>query len=141
MRVYQARVFTQLLQQENIFFSGYGLNASYVKVEEKGIEHNVFQGDENHIGYHKLNFHNQYIEVFADLGIIGLLLLLAMLGLNLKNGIVNKDFVHIAFAILMIALFLTESFIWRQRGVIFFTVLYCLFNKGLYTSVIEREKR
>ncbi len=141
MRIYQVRIFTEMLEKDNIFLSGYGLNASQVRVEQKGVEHNVFQGDENNIGYNKLNFHNQYIEVFADLGILGLLLLLAMLGINLKNGIINKDFVHIAFAILMIALFLTESFIWRQRGVIFFTVLYCLFNKGLYTSVIERSKR
>ncbi len=141
IRVYQARIFTEMLSEDNIFFSGYGLNASYKKVEEKGIEHNVFQGNEKHIGYNKLNFHNQYIEVFADLGILGLILLLAMLGINLKNGIINKDFVHIAFAILMIALFLTESFLWRQRGVIFFTILYCLFNKGLYTSITEREKK
>lgn len=140
-RVYQVRIFTEMVKEDPIFFQGYGLNASLVKIKEKGEEHNIFKGDETHRGYNCLNFHNQYIEVFADLGLFGFLILITMLLLNFKNGLSNKDFVHIAFAILMIALFLTESFLWRQRGVIFFTLLYCLFNKDLYSSVLEKERR
>jgi O-antigen ligase len=48
--------------------------------------------------------------------------------INIKNALKSKDFIHFAFSILMISLFLTESFLWRQRGVVFFTVMYCLFN-------------
>ena len=55
-------------------------------------------------------------------------LLILILGLNLKNALKSKDFIHIAFAILMISLFLTESFLWRQRGMVFFALFYCLFN-------------
>jgi len=139
-RVYQIRIFTEMMSEDPVFLTGYGLNASLNRIKEKGDEHNVYKGDETHKGYNSLNFHNQYIEVFADLGLVGFLVLIAMLGINLKNGFSNKDFVHIAFAFIMIALFLTESFLWRQRGVIFFTVLYCLFNKNLYSSVIEKER-
>ncbi len=139
-RVYQIRIFTEMMSEDPVLLTGYGLNASLNRIKEKGEEHNVYKGDETHRGYNSLNFHNQYIEVFADLGLIGFLVLIVMLGINLKNGFSNKDFVHIAFAFLMIALFLTESFLWRQRGVIFFTVLYCLFNKELYSSIIEKER-
>src|SRR5690606_8938895 len=139
-RVYQIRIFTEMMSEDPVFLTGYGLNASLNRIKEKGDEHNVYKGDETHKGYNSLNFHNQYIEVFADLGLVGFLVLIAMLGINLKNGFSNKDFVHIAFAFIMIALLLTESFLWRQRGVIFFTVLYCLFNKNLYSSVIEKER-
>ncbi|MEE1897302.1 O-antigen ligase family protein [Flavobacterium rakeshii] len=139
-RVYQIRIFTEMMSEDPVLLTGYGLNASLNRIKEKGDEHNVYKGDETHRGYNTLNFHNQYIEIFADLGLIGFLVLMVMLGINLKNGLSNKDFVHIAFAFLMIALFLTESFLWRQRGVIFFTVLYCLFNKELYSSVIEKER-
>jgi O-antigen ligase len=127
-RVYQARLFFDFLKEEPIFWTGFGLNASYKKLEEKGIYYNVFQGTNELDGYQKKNFHNQYIQVFAELGVVGFLILLLILGLNLKNALKNKDFVHIAFAILMISLFLTESFLWRQRGVVFFTLFYCLFN-------------
>lgn len=134
-RVYQTRLFFEFLKEESIFWTGFGLNASYNKIEEKGIHYNVFQGNNDVEGYQKKNFHNQYIQVFAELGVVGFLLLLLILGLNLKNALKNKDFVHIAFAILMISLFLTESFLWRQRGVVFFTLFYCLFNAKNYSLI------
>ncbi len=129
-RVYQFRIFIEMLQEDNIFWKGFGLNASYNKIEEKGISYNVYLGDEsnNLQGYQTKNFHNQYVQNFAELGVFGFLILTLMLFLNLKNGIVNKDFIQISFAVLMISLFLTESFLWRQRGVVFFTLMYCLFN-------------
>lgn len=127
-RAYQTRLFFDFLKEDNIFWKGFGLNASYKKIEEKGKYYNVFQGTENIEGYQKKNFHNQYIQVFAELGIIGFLILALILYFNLKNAVKNKDFIHIAFAVLMISLFLTESFLWRQRGVVFFITFYCLFN-------------
>lgn len=129
-RVYQVRIFFEMLQEDPIFFTGYGLNASNIKIRGKAVEHQLWLGDGKEMGYQGKNFHNQYVQNFADLGIFGLLLLLAMVVLNLKNGIAAKDFTHISFAVLMISLFLTESFLWRQRGVVFFTAMYCLFNAG-----------
>ncbi len=133
-RVYQVRVFTELLQEEPIFFTGYGLNATDIKILAKAKQHSIFMGNETHEGYHDKNFHNQYIQFFAELGIFGFLLIITMLGVNLYNGLHRRDFVHICFAVLMISLFLTESFLARQRGIIFFTALYCLFNSGLFSS-------
>lgn len=139
-RVYQFRIFTEMLQEDNIFFTGYGLNASYPKIEQKTIDYNLFLGDDMQEGYQMKNFHNQYIQIFAELGVFGLLFLLIMMVASLKNGIQRKDFVHIAFAILMISLFLTESFLWRQRGVVFFTLIYCLFNAGLNPESYNKKK-
>lgn len=127
LRVLQARFFLELLHEDPIFWTGYGLNASYGKIAEKVRQYNMHQG------YSEFNFHNQYIQNFADLGVFGFLLLLLLLGVSLYHGFRNKDFVHISFTVLMISLFLTESFLWRQRGVTFFTAMYCLFNSG--TSV------
>jgi len=127
-RTYQIRIFTEMLQEDPILFTGYGLNNSSIKVEAKGVEHNLYHGNDENVGYNKLNFHNQYVEAFADLGIFGFLIIFIMAVINVVNGIRQKYFVHIAFAILMISLFLTETFLWRQRGVVFFTLFYCLFN-------------
>lgn len=122
LRVYQARVFGEMLQEDKIFFTGFGLNAVQSKIIKKRKEHNLY------FGYDKFNFHNQYIQIFAELGVFGLLLLLAIIGVSLKNAIKNKDFIHFSFTILMISLFLTESFLSRQRGIVFFVMMYCLFN-------------
>ena len=135
-RVYQARLFLEFLNEEPIFWKGFGLNASYLKIEEKGKKYDVFLGDGKIEGYQNKNFHNQYLQNFAELGIFGLLLLLTMLFVLLKKAIRNKDFTHFAFSILMISVFLTESFLWRQRGVVFFTLFYCLF----VTIKIKKEK-
>jgi hypothetical protein len=130
-RVYQFRIFIELLQEESIFWTGFGLDASYSKIAEKGVHYNLFLGNETQEGYQTKNFHNQYIQIFAELGIFGLLLLLTMLFLSLRNALTSKNFPHIAFSVLIIALFFTESFLWRQRGITFFILMYCIFNSNL----------
>jgi len=137
-RVYQARIFKEMITQEPILFTGYGLNASKLKVKQKGIEHNVVHTDKDGNRYSLLNFHNQYIEAFADLGILGFVFTILLVLINLIMAIRSKYFVHIAFAILMISLFLTESFLWRQRGVVFFTLFYCLFNSLLPVNFMDK---
>ncbi|WP_026725457.1 O-antigen ligase family protein [Flavobacterium sasangense] len=121
-RVYQFRMFTEFLEEDAIFWKGFGLNASLNKLLEKEKQYNLYSG------YGTFNFHNQYVQNFAELGVVGFLLLLIILYINTKKAFGTKDFMHIAFAVLMISLFLTESFLWRQRGVLFFMLLYCLFN-------------
>ncbi|WP_162147670.1 O-antigen ligase family protein [Flavobacterium limnosediminis] len=130
LRVYQFRIFKEMLNTDSIFFTGYGLEASQDKIREKVSENNLYSG------YGDFNFHNQYAQTFAELGIFGFLILIAMLFLNLKNAWRHKDFPHIAFAITMIILFLTESFFCRQRGILFFITLYCIFN-----SVVKSEEK
>ncbi len=133
LRVYQIRVFIELLQEENIFLTGFGLNASWTKIKEKRIEHNLYPG------YEKFNFHNQYVQNFAELGVFGFILLIIMVLLTLKTAIKNKDFIHFSFAVLMISLFLTESFLWRQRGVVFFTMLYCILNTNRIATILKKK--
>ncbi|GEP50040.1 hypothetical protein FNO01nite_07120 [Flavobacterium noncentrifugens] len=128
-RVYQIRIFKEMLQADpGVFFTGYGLNATDEKIKEKGAAHNVFSGDGVNDGYQNKNFHNEYIQVLAETGIFGLLILLSILIINTIKAVLNENFIHISFAIIMISLFLTESFLSRQRGIIFFTIMYCLFN-------------
>jgi len=127
-RVLQIRIFCELLSEESIFWKGFGLNAAQKKIEEKGIQYNLFLGNEQEEGYQSKNFHNQYIQIFAETGVFGLLILLIILFFNGKKTIQSKDFTQIAFAVLMISLFLTESFLSRQRGVMFFALFFCLFN-------------
>ncbi|MBE9575744.1 O-antigen ligase family protein [Flavobacterium proteolyticum] len=131
-RVYQFRMFTEFLEEDVIFWKGFGLNASLNKLLEKEKQYNLYPG------YGTFNFHNQYVQNFAELGVVGFLLLLIILYINTKKAFGTKDFMHIAFAVLMISLFLTESFLWRQRGVLFFMVLYCLFNAES-TSKLEKK--
>jgi O-antigen ligase len=138
-RVLQNRVFCELLEEESIFWKGFGLNAAQKKIEEKAIQYNLFLGNANEEGYQSKNFHNQYIQIFAETGVFGVLVLLIILFFNGKKTIQSKDFVQISFAVLMISLFLTESFLSRQRGVMFFALFFCLFN-SINISAPESKK-
>lgn len=124
LRVYQIRIFKEMLQEKPLFLSGFGLEASQSTIRQKAKEHNLFYD------YGEYNFHNQYIQSFAELGIFGFLILSVMLFVNFRIGLHKKDFLHIAFAITMIMLFLSESFFCRQRGIVFFVILFCLFNSS-----------
>lgn len=121
-RVFQARIFKEMLNEKKIWLTGFGINASDNAIQEKHKQYNLFKDYQYH------NFHNQYIQFFSELGLFGFLVFLAMVFLNLKNAIKNKNFLHIVFAVSMIILFLTESLLCRQRGIIFFIILYCIFN-------------
>ena len=121
-RLFQIRIFKEMLKEENILFTGFGLDASQNKIKEKVKEHNLYPN------YGEFNFHNEYIQIFSELGIFGFLIIITMLFVTIRSGIINKDFIHIAFTVTMIVLFLTESFLSRQRGIIFFIVFYCMFN-------------
>lgn len=122
LRIYQFRIFCEMLREQNIFFNGFGLEASQQQIEDKAKQYNLFYDYKNY------NFHNQYVQTFAEIGFFGFLMLVLMLFINIQNAWKRKDFLHIAFAITMIMLFLSESFFCRQRGIVFFIVLYCLFN-------------
>ena len=122
LRVYQFRIFTEMIQEQEVFFTGFGLEASQDQIHKKALQYNLYDG------YGDFNFHNQYTQTFAEIGFFGFLLLLMMLYITIKKACRHKDFMHITFGITMIILFLTESFFCRQRGITFFIILYCLFN-------------
>ena len=81
--------------------------------------------------YGTLNFHNQYIQSFAELGIIGVILLCLMVVFNWIKAIKNRDFVFLFFTILTTSIMFTESLFHRQRGIVFFILLYCIFHSTL----------
>lgn len=132
LRIYQLRVFSEIVTENPmIIFKGLGLEASQEYIIKKSIAHNL-----NPL-YAEQNFHNQYVQTLAELGVFGFFILIMMLFINLKNAFKHKDFLHITFAITMIMLFLSESFFCRQRGIVFFIILYCLFNSD-FTEETEK---
>jgi len=122
MRIYQGRIFSEMMNRDKKWLTGYGLEASQEKIREKARQYQLYEG------YGDYNFHNQYIQTFAELGVFGFLILATMVVLNLRKAFSTKNFPHIVFAVTMLVLFLSESFFCRQRGIIFFVALYCFFN-------------
>ena len=121
-RVFQIRIFLETFQEQNLWYKGLGQDASEQTIKDKHQQYQLFNE------YRYFNFHNQYIQIFAELGIFGLLIFVVMMFINLKKALSNNNFLHFVFAFTMIVLFLTESMLCRQRGILFFITLYCIFN-------------
>ena len=129
LRVFQTKAFVEVLQEQKKVFLGFGLNNSQNALNNKYKEYKLYPGFLNY------NYHNQYIQVFAELGVIGLSLLLLISFLILKNAIKHKDYFLLSFIILILVVCITESFLWRQRGMIFFItiILLCTQKKKKYS--------
>ncbi len=78
----------------------------------------------------KLNAHNQFLQIWATVGIIGLLLFLLALLLPLLKFNSYPQLIYPSFVLLMALNALTESTLEVQRGVLFFAFFYSLLVVG-----------
>ncbi len=79
----------------------------------------------------KYHAHNQYLQIFLDLGIIGfsvfLFLLISFLSKTFKYNNENLKLITINLFLIITINFLFESMFERYSGISFFTFFYCLF--------------
>ena len=76
----------------------------------------------------RLNAHNQYLQTFGTLGIVGIALLVLGLLIPFIHSMRGGDELYIAFLILVGLSFLTESFLETQAGVVFYALFNSLFG-------------
>lgn len=91
------------------------LNQEYVKRDMKSA------------ASEKLNAHNQFLETWLGLGVIGLITLLLMLIVPLRIGLNRKDWFLVGFILLCCLGFMFESMLERIVGIVFFVIFYSIF--------------
>ncbi|MGB0891025.1 MAG: O-antigen ligase family protein [Flavobacteriaceae bacterium] len=114
LRVFQAKVFLEILEEQENYFLGFGLDNSQKNLIDKYKQYNLYPG------FYEYNYHNQYIQTASELGFVGLIIILSIFFVLLKIGINRKDFFLLYFAMLIVGVCVTETFLWRQRGMVFF---------------------
>ena len=128
LRIFQVKAFIEILQEQEKIILGTGLNNSQNSLNNKYKEYHLYPGFLNY------NYHNQYVQVFAELGWIGFCIFVFIFVFILKEAIVNRNYFLASFILLLLAVCLTESFLWRQRGMVFFiTTSLLLTKKNKYT--------
>jgi len=73
------------------------------------------------------NSHNQFLESFAGLGLVGLVVLLLVFYSYVKD---EKKILNISFCIIFFLFFIFESVLKRRVGVFSFSVFYILFSEN-----------
>jgi O-antigen ligase len=68
-----------------------------------------------------LNYHNQYLQTWAAIGLPGLFALVGSIIIGISYSLKKKNFLITAFFIVIVISFLTEAVLERQTGVIFYS--------------------
>ncbi len=123
LRIFQWRIFNEMLTEENFFWKGYGINASVQRMKE------YYEYYDFYPGFFSYNFHNQYIQTFSELGIFGLLLLISFFLIGFYISYRKKSTLLFCTLLIFSIFFITESFFSRQKGVLFFVFAYFLLLK------------
>lgn len=113
------------------FWIGVGTGDVNEKLYESYVKNNFTVGIDL-----KLNAHNQYIETFLSLGIVGVIVLVSILVLNFRIAINQQSLLYLAFIVLIASAFLTESSLNTQKGVVFFS-----FFISIFVSLYESTKK
>ena len=135
IRLIQARIFYELFKENDIFFTGFGINASQEKIIQKQNQFNLYWG------YNNYNFHNQYIQAFAELGFFGLILILLFLTAIFKGYLRSRELMSLFFFLVMMSVFMTESYLWRQRGLLHFLIIFSMLIKIHQPSILANRKK
>jgi len=87
----------------------------------------------------KYNVHNDFLETFVKLGIIGLFVFISIFIIVLKDSIKQKKYLTVLFLLLIISNFLVESMLDRIMGVYFFSFFINFLHLTDYKNIIIKK--
>lgn len=136
LRVIQARLGFEMLNDNNGWLSGIGMDRCQDSLNAKYIEKGLYTGYEGteDTGYLDYNFHNQYIETLVRSGIVGIVALLIMVLIMFRvSGIYTYTTKY--EILLLLLFFITESVLERQVGIMYFCIIYSAY----FPAAIKNE--
>jgi O-antigen ligase len=121
----------QLIKQSPLI--GYGGGSETSVLKEKYFEQKFYRSY-----LFELNAHNQYFSFLIKSGVIGLLVYLYFLFFGFSTAIKKKDFLLLAFLILIAVVSVSENILDVNKGIFFysfFSSLFLLSHKKNYEAV------
>ena len=120
----------EIMTEEKAYLAGVGVGDSQDLLDATIIEHNVYHGnpalgDQGYLGY---NFHNQFVETWVQLGILGSISWLLLLGVGWRKWKWDWNHPILYFNIAVLAFSMIESLLARQHGVVFFALFVSIFQ-------------
>lgn len=122
LRLLLAKLSLNKVFEDNAYFFGYGPADVSDQLNEVYLKHNMAPN-----WFFNYNTHNQYIEVFLELGIPGIIYLLSLLTIGFYYAYIHRNYLLAFFILLISVSFLTEVVLNRNKGIVFFTFFYSLF--------------
>jgi len=126
-RVYIWREGIEVIRENPLLGKGTGSEDQYLAVRLDKVDARFWDGSNVYFlskgGY---NYHNQFLQWFASNGILGLIFIVGIFGISLYSSIRKKQGLVVAWLVLCMISFTTESMLERQAGVLFFGFFFGL---------------
>lgn len=103
------------------------------------LQQKYIQNDYRIAKEHRLNAHNQYLQVAATLGLVGLVIFLTFLFSIFWIGWKNRNIIILLFGLIGIINFCTESMFERQIGVMFFAFFFSLLCYAVPANLLKKR--
>jgi glycosyltransferase involved in cell wall biosynthesis len=117
---------------ENFWF-GTGIGDAQHALDEKYKTYGFSMAEERHF-----NTHNNYLNIWLAAGIIPFIIFIVLVISQIAIAAVNRNFLHLAVAVLFALSFLTENILSRQDGVFIYAFFSSFFVFATWSS---NEKR
>ncbi|MGV3540090.1 MAG: O-antigen ligase family protein, partial [Rufibacter sp.] len=119
----------EIIDQENAWLLGVGTGDSQDELIQMYKKHNLYLGNSiiKDTGYLHYDTHNQFVETFLKIGLLGVLYLLFYLIKDILLAINKKDILFLSFLVIFIFFSLTESTLQSNKGIVFFAFFNSLF--------------
>jgi O-antigen ligase len=120
----------EVLDSTHDWWAGVSPGDAKFRINEKIVGAHMYTGEPGtaDTGFLNYNLHNQYLETLLRSGLAGLILLLAILYVILRAALSAGDEVLLAALLSFAAVFLTESVLERQMGIVPFFFFVCLLH-------------
>jgi O-antigen ligase len=75
----------------------------------------------------KVNTHNQYLNFLMEFGFVGLMIILIWFVIVMKQSLQQSNYLGFALMAFFAASMFFENYLNRQKGVVFFSLFFCLY--------------
>jgi O-antigen ligase len=118
----------EILDRTHSWWAGVSAGDARYKINAMVREKGMYTGEKgtSRKGYLNYNLHDQYLETLFRSGLVGLLLLLTILYFALSGALRSRDALLASILLLFAAVFLTESVLERQIGIVPFFFFVCI---------------
>jgi O-antigen ligase len=72
------------------------------------------------------NPHNEFLYILLGNGVVALIIFISFIAIPFRNAWFNRDYVLMGFLFLFVSLCLTETLLERQKGIVFFALVFPL---------------
>lgn len=127
-RVYLWKYGLEIVAENWLLGTGTGSASEAMHQKLLTCDARFWDGEKNvYLHENRYNYHNVYLQVFGTHGIVGFLFFMFLMVSAVALALKRKDAIALGFILLSAFVFITDSALERQAGVLFFAFFYGLF--------------